>query len=320
MLFLALLPACHVSTYSGGCEQNCNTPLRSHKTSQVIYLRGSGGLEIHVTSYSEPFDINGSEVIDCDAVFRDFVDPSTYTLYVGCGGCMTHDPHRGEPRGHHGLPDRGLGALYADGPPFRLMKKKQNSILFLRVSIAIFADTQMTFQRMRVINTFSTRVAQEQNALSVARTRPAGFGHPERHGNTKLGADAPMHIDVWQEQLLPLPTPFHRLDIPSAVESLKNSPGRSRKYRRLAALHIVHTQESQNRIHNKWSVGLYSACAPSLNRCKAKRPLASCIIFGLRQQKKTCAGAVDAHVGWEGAHALARSTLSTVNSRDGVAG
>tara|TARA_B100001109_G_C18864087_1_gene475843 strand:+ start:2467 stop:3999 length:1533 start_codon:yes stop_codon:yes gene_type:complete len=92
MIILSLLAHAHVPTYSGGCSQNCCEPPHSHKTSQVIYLKGSGGLEIHVKSYSEPFDINGSEVIHFDAVFRDAVDPSTYALYVGCGGCMTHDP------------------------------------------------------------------------------------------------------------------------------------------------------------------------------------------------------------------------------------
>lgn len=91
MLFLGGLLPGHVPTY-GGCRENCCTPPHSHKTSQVIYMQGSGGLEFHVKSYSEPFDINGSEIIDFDAVFRDSVDPSTYALYVGCGGCMTHDP------------------------------------------------------------------------------------------------------------------------------------------------------------------------------------------------------------------------------------
>jgi hypothetical protein len=92
MILLSLLAHAHVPTYSGGCSENCCEPPHSHKISQVIYLKGSGGLEIHVKSYSEPFDISGSEVIHFDAVFRDAVDPSTYALYVGCGGCMTHDP------------------------------------------------------------------------------------------------------------------------------------------------------------------------------------------------------------------------------------
>jgi len=59
----------------------------------VIYLKGSGGIELHITSPTTPFDIPGNEQIDFDAVFKKQYDQSTYSLYVGCGGCVaSQDP------------------------------------------------------------------------------------------------------------------------------------------------------------------------------------------------------------------------------------
>jgi len=82
----------HVPTY-GGCVENCCTPPRVHTTSQVIYLKGSGGLEIHVKSDTDPFDTVNGELIDFDAVFKEEYDVSTYSLYVGCSGCVaSQDP------------------------------------------------------------------------------------------------------------------------------------------------------------------------------------------------------------------------------------
>lgn len=92
MLGAWMLVAAHVPTYTG-CAENCCTPPHDHTTSQVIYLSGSGGLEIHVKSNIDPFDVDGGEIINVDAVFRDEVDQSTYSLYVGCGGCVaSEDP------------------------------------------------------------------------------------------------------------------------------------------------------------------------------------------------------------------------------------
>jgi len=89
---VATAVSAHVPTYVGGTE-NCFTPPRVHTTSQVIYLRGSGGLEVHVESDTKPFDIVNNEVIDWDAVFKEEYDTSTYSLYVGCGGCVaSEDP------------------------------------------------------------------------------------------------------------------------------------------------------------------------------------------------------------------------------------
>ena len=92
MIPLALLLCTHVPTY-GGCVENCCTPPHVHTTSQVIYLQGSGGLEIHLQSETAPFDTLGSELIDVDVVFRDAIDPTTYSVYIGCGGCIAaEDP------------------------------------------------------------------------------------------------------------------------------------------------------------------------------------------------------------------------------------
>lgn len=104
MLALCLAVVGHVPTYGRGVE-NCHTPPHHHDTSQVIYLKGSGGasrrqphtgihtlqishamslvtgLEIHCSEDDCPFSWN--ETLDVDAVFRDEVDQSTYSLYIG---------------------------------------------------------------------------------------------------------------------------------------------------------------------------------------------------------------------------------------------
>tara|TARA_B100001173_G_scaffold187536_1_gene161770 strand:- start:356 stop:1933 length:1578 start_codon:yes stop_codon:yes gene_type:complete len=85
VLFGPLAALAHVPTYEAGTD-NCFTPPHHHDTSQVIYLKGSGGLEIHYKGDKEPFDFSGH--IDFDAVFKEEYDQSTYALYVGCGGCV----------------------------------------------------------------------------------------------------------------------------------------------------------------------------------------------------------------------------------------
>ena len=86
----AVRVAAHVPTYGVGVD-NCFTPPHHHDTSQVIYLKGSGGLEIHYKGDKEPFDFSGE--IDFDVVFKEKYDPTTYEIYVGCGGCVaTLDP------------------------------------------------------------------------------------------------------------------------------------------------------------------------------------------------------------------------------------
>lgn len=102
MLWLVSFGAiAHVPTYVGGVE-NCFTPPRVHTTSQVFYVKGSGGLEVHVESDTKPFDIVNNEVIDWDAVFKEEYDTSTYSLYVGCGGCVASQDPIVEPAFHLG--------------------------------------------------------------------------------------------------------------------------------------------------------------------------------------------------------------------------
>lgn len=86
---LASIMAAHVPTYTG-CIDNCCTPPHVHTTSQAVYLQGSGGLEIHcdTTANDCPFNFADGELIDVDAVFRDAYDTTTFSLYVGCGGCV----------------------------------------------------------------------------------------------------------------------------------------------------------------------------------------------------------------------------------------
>ena len=72
----------HVPTYGSACTQ----PPHHHTTSQAVYVRGNGGLEIHIKSDSDPFDIAGNEEIDVDAVFKKKYPFNWYNLYIGCGG------------------------------------------------------------------------------------------------------------------------------------------------------------------------------------------------------------------------------------------
>lgn len=88
MLALPILLFAHVPTYSGSA---CVKPPHSHDVSQVVYLKNSGGLEIHIESDTEPFDTLGGEIIDVDVTFKGEPDPSTYELYIGCGGCGDGD-------------------------------------------------------------------------------------------------------------------------------------------------------------------------------------------------------------------------------------
>ena len=84
MFFVFIATLTHVPTY-GTCMDNCCVPPKDPTISQVIYIKGTGGLELHLDDILGP-------TIDFDAVFRDNVDPATFRLYVGCGGCMPSDP------------------------------------------------------------------------------------------------------------------------------------------------------------------------------------------------------------------------------------
>ena len=87
----------HVPTYGEGAD-GCFHPPHPHTTSQAIYVHGSGGLQIHLESQTDPFDIAGGEIIDVDAVFKHAYDQTTYDLYIGCGGCVWSTDELVEPR------------------------------------------------------------------------------------------------------------------------------------------------------------------------------------------------------------------------------
>ncbi len=90
---LALFAALgHVPTY-GSADQKCIQPPHVHTTSQAVYLKGSGGLELHTKSDTDPIDTTrGDVLLDFDSVFREKYPKDSFHLYVGCGGkpCHTH--------------------------------------------------------------------------------------------------------------------------------------------------------------------------------------------------------------------------------------
>ena len=73
-------------------EDRCCTVKHQHDTSQAVFGRGSGGIEISLPSLEYPFNITGGEKIDFDFVVRDELDEATYSVYIGCGGCHEKDP------------------------------------------------------------------------------------------------------------------------------------------------------------------------------------------------------------------------------------
>jgi hypothetical protein len=79
----ALLAVAHVPKYGA---DRCSHPPHHHTTSQVKYMRGSGGLELDVA------DVREGASVDVDAVFKRAYDTTTYALHVGCGGCADGDP------------------------------------------------------------------------------------------------------------------------------------------------------------------------------------------------------------------------------------
>lgn len=91
---LAILLLAHVDAhvplydFDSLCNQSCCEYPHSHTTSQVAYLKGRGGIELHVAD----LDTQNNEIIDFDVVFKYEYDLSTFDVYVGCGGCMPEDP------------------------------------------------------------------------------------------------------------------------------------------------------------------------------------------------------------------------------------
>lgn len=85
----------HVPLY-GGCDHNCCHPPHGPTTSQVAYLRGSGGVEYDVS------ELKSDEIVHFNIVFKKPYDVSTFSVYAGCGGCASEKPgHWDEP---HSLP------------------------------------------------------------------------------------------------------------------------------------------------------------------------------------------------------------------------
>ena len=81
----AALARAHVPTYSGDCEHNCCHPPHVHTTSQVVYLQGSGGIELDHAD----LNVAGDEIIEFSVVFAERYDPTTFQVFVGCGGCAS---------------------------------------------------------------------------------------------------------------------------------------------------------------------------------------------------------------------------------------
>jgi hypothetical protein len=85
MFFLLVASAVHVPQYGDSCDQNCCHPPHDPKTSQVAHLTNSGGIEYGVDELHDP-------VLEFNVVFKKRYDPTTFSIFVGCGGCATAEP------------------------------------------------------------------------------------------------------------------------------------------------------------------------------------------------------------------------------------
>lgn len=98
-MLVPLLTLSHVPTYkSDQCKENCCIPEHlNYNVSQVLYLKGTGGMEIplfgsdhpetadEIPYWEEPFRVY------YDIVVRDFLSQEELNqleVYVGCGGCV----------------------------------------------------------------------------------------------------------------------------------------------------------------------------------------------------------------------------------------
>ena len=82
--FFAVLVSGHVPQYDG-CDYNCCHPPHEPTTSQVAYLKGSGGVEFDLADIKEDY-------LDFNLVFKKPYDVSTYSMHAGCGGCASEAP------------------------------------------------------------------------------------------------------------------------------------------------------------------------------------------------------------------------------------
>lgn len=79
----------HVPKY-GGCDHNCCHFPHGVTTSQVAYLKGSGGIQYDI------HDLEGEAHVDFDVVFKEPYDTSTFSVFAGCGGCHSERPFHWE--------------------------------------------------------------------------------------------------------------------------------------------------------------------------------------------------------------------------------
>ena len=87
MLAFVVFTLTHVPQYD--CEDQCCHAKHTHTTSQVAYLKNSGGIEVEF----DDMKIDGAgEIVDFDFVFKKEYDTTTFSLYVGCGGCASSKP------------------------------------------------------------------------------------------------------------------------------------------------------------------------------------------------------------------------------------
>ena len=88
--FFAVFVSGHVPQYDG-CDHNCCHPPHAPTTSQVAYLKGSGGVEFDAHDLKEDY-------LDFNFVFKRPYDVSTFSMFAGCGGCASEMPfHFDEP-------------------------------------------------------------------------------------------------------------------------------------------------------------------------------------------------------------------------------
>lgn len=104
MMFVALAALAHVPTYTSddACVDNCCVPgSLDYNLSQVLYLKGSGGLEIPLANADAALHPDRAEPIPKhDQPFRVYFDVvlkepvtdfSMIDVYAGCGGCVAGD-------------------------------------------------------------------------------------------------------------------------------------------------------------------------------------------------------------------------------------
>ena len=87
--FFAVFVNGHVPQYDG-CDHNCCHPPHDPTTSQVAYLKNSGGVEYDIA------DLKG-EPLDFNIVLKKDYDPSVFSIYAGCGGCASSMPFNFDP-------------------------------------------------------------------------------------------------------------------------------------------------------------------------------------------------------------------------------